>query len=110
MEAIETKVYQTNTGKRPFLEWLNKLDIATQSIVKTRIARIRKSNIGNHKKIKGADIWELRVDYGPGFRIYFGKQGSTVVVLLMGGTKGSQSRDITKAQQYWLEYRSNKNG
>lgn len=63
-------------------------------------------NFGDAKIIQNAEgIWELRIDYGPGYRIYFGKDGKTVVILLIGGEKKSQNRDIRKAKQYWLEYK-----
>ncbi len=63
-------------------------------------------NFGDAKRIKGGEgVLELRISYGPGYRIYFGKDGSTVVVLLIGGDKGSQNRDIAKAKRYWLDYK-----
>lgn len=63
-------------------------------------------NFGDAKMIKGGEgIWELRIDYGPGYRVYFGKQGATIVILLTGGDKKSQNRDIAKAKRYWLDYK-----
>ncbi len=94
------------TGKEPFLEWLEEQDLKTQSIVYTRLDRVALGNFGDCKRINNGDgIWELRIDYGSGYRIYFGKQGNSVVVLLIGGDKGSQSRDITKAKHYWATFK-----
>ncbi len=105
MESIEIKIYASNNGKQPFLDWHNKLEKTTKAVINTRLGHLRRDNIGDCKKIKGADIWELRINYGPGYRIYFGRKDQTIVVLLIGGSKGSQSRDIIKAQNYWLEYK-----
>jgi len=97
-------VYSTSTDRSPFYDWQKKLDENTRAIVRTRLDRIRLGNFGDSKVIKGGDgICELRIDFGPGYRIYFGKKGSTVVVLLVGGNKSSQDRDIEKAKRYWLE-------
>jgi putative addiction module killer protein len=63
-------------------------------------------NFGDSKIIKGGDgIWELRINFGPGYRVYFGKKGTTIIILLLGGNKGTQERDIIKAKKYWLEYK-----
>ena len=67
---------------------------------------IRDGNFGDCKQLRGGDgIYELSIDYGPGFRIYYGKKGSTIIILLAGGEKGSQSRDIAKAKRYWLDFK-----
>lgn len=106
MSLIKIIIYSTSTAKEPYSEWEKKLDKITQAIVKNRLDRIRFGNFGDAKSIKGSGgIWELRIDYGPGYRIYFGTQKTTIVVLLTGGNKKSQNRDITKAKQYWLEYK-----
>lgn len=106
MATIEIIVYSTHTKKEPFKEWLEDLDTRAQVIVITRLDRVSLGNFGDCKQIKNGDgTWELRIDYGPGYRIYFGKKGTTIVVLLTGGNKTSQSRDITKAKKYWLEYK-----
>lgn len=104
MSLIKIVIYSTSTGKEPFSEWEDDLDAKTQAIVKNRLDRLKLGNFGDVKPIKGATgIWELRIDYGPGYRIYFGKKESTVVLLLIGGEKKSQDRDIAKAKKYWLE-------
>lgn len=102
---IKVITYTTDTGKEPFSDWLDDLDIKSRNIVITRIARVRLGNFGDCKLLKDAQgLWELRIDFGPGYRVYFGKNGNTIVVLLVGGSKGSQSKDIAKAKRYWALY------
>lgn len=106
MNTIEIVIYTTKTGKSPFSQWEDKLDTKSQAIIANRLDRIRLGNFGDCKPIKGGNgVKELCVDFGPGYRIYFGMRGSTIVVLLIGGEKKSQLRDIEKAKQYWLECR-----
>lgn len=93
-------------GKFPYIEWLDALDTKTRAIVLARLARVKMGNFGDCKQIKGGnDIWELHIDYGSGYRIYFGKSGINVVILLWGGSKGTQNRDIERAKRYWIEYK-----
>ena len=104
-------LYTTDTGKQPFVEWQEKLDTKTESIILVRLARIRSGNFGDCKQIKvEKGLYELRIDYGAGYRIYYGKSGSTIVVLLVGGSKKSQDRDIIKAQRYWLDFKEKEHG
>lgn len=104
MNTIEIVIYTTKTGKSPFNDWESRLDAKAQVIIANRLDRIRLGNFGDCKPIIGGEgVKELRVDFGPGYRIYFGMQGSTIVILLIGGAKKSQLRDIEKAKQYWLE-------
>lgn len=111
MKIVDIILYTSHTGKQPFVEWQKKLDIKTESIVLARLARIRCGNFGDCKPIKGGKgIYELRIDYRAGYRIYYGKSGSTIIVLLVGGSKRSQDRDINKAKQYWLDYKGQKHG
>ena len=88
----------------PFSDWLNSLkDARTVGIVRARLNRVRLGNFGDCKSI-GGGIEELRIDFGPGYRIYFGREGSLMVILLCGGTKGTQATDILRARKYWKEY------
>jgi putative addiction module killer protein len=106
MSLIKTIIYKTSTGKEPFIQWLLDLDAATRSIILTRLKRVSLGNFGDCKLLKQTfGVWELRIDYESGYRIYFGKQDNAIIVLLIGGDKGSQKRDITKAQRYWLDYK-----
>lgn len=110
MEEIKILVYTTDSGKQPYADWQLKLDSIAKYTVIARLARIKQGNFGDCKKIKNADIWELRIHLGSGYRIYLGKQGTTCVILLVGGDKGSQTRDIAKAQEYWLTYKRKNRG
>ena len=106
MNLIKIIIYTTCTGKKPFADWRSKLDLKTRALVRTRIDRVSFGNLGDCKPIKNGDgVWELRINYGPGYRIYFGKEKDAIVVLLVAGDKGSQSRDIVKAKRYWLDYK-----
>jgi putative addiction module killer protein len=105
MKTLIVIAYTTKTKKTPFDEWIRGLDGKAELIVLKRIARLRAGNFGDCKYLQnGNGIWELRISYGPGYRIYFGKDGNTIVVLLIGGDKGSQNKDIIKAKRYWTEY------
>ena len=102
---MEILIYANKVGRSPFIEWLDGLDDVERSLVKMRMDRLRVGNFGDIKPIKnGQGIWELRFYGGPGYRIYFGKKGACLVILLVGGDKGSQSRDIVKAKKFWREY------
>jgi putative addiction module killer protein len=105
MESVKIIYYETETGKKPFREWLLKLDTFNRSVIDTRLKRVMLGNYGDCKLLK---VWELRIDIGSGYRVYFGKDGREIVVLLVGGDKKSQERDIIKAQDYWLDYKGSK--
>lgn len=104
---IEIKIYQDQAGKEPFSNWLLKLDSKTQDIIIRRLNRVREGNFGDCKNL-GNEIYELRFFFGSGYRIYFGKEKKTIVILLCGGDKTSQSNDIKKAKQYWRNYNEKK--
>lgn len=106
MKPIKIIIYTTRTKKEPYSDWENELDNVARSIIISRLDRIRLGNFGDAKVIKGGEgIWELRIDFGPGYRIYFGKEKEVVVILLTGGEKKSQDRDIQKAKRYWQDYK-----
>ena len=105
MNQIQTVAYTTNTGRKPFIEWMLNLDNADRLIIISRLHRVENGNLGNCEQLKNASgIWELKIKHGPGYRIYFGKENAITVILLIGGDKGSQERDIKKAEKYWLDY------
>ncbi len=109
MSLIKTIIYKASTGKEPFIEWLLDLDKTTRATITSRLKRISLGNFGDCKLLKQASgVWELRIDCDSGYRIYFGKEDSAIVVLLIGGDKRSQERDIAKAQRYWLDYKGSK--
>ena len=101
-------IYETTDGKSPFLDWLNGLrDVKARATIRARLDRVRLGNLGDSKSI-GDGVHELRITFGPGYRVYFGQDGLLLVVLLCGGDKGSQKRDIAKAKTLWREYHANK--
>ena len=95
--------YLTADGKSPFRDWLDSLTKAVRARIQARVLRFELGNLGDHKNV-GEGVWEARVMFGPGHRIYFGKDGSSIMVLLLGGDKGSQARDIAKAREFWRDY------
>ncbi|MEB3179318.1 MAG: type II toxin-antitoxin system RelE/ParE family toxin [Nostocaceae cyanobacterium] len=70
-----------------------------------RFARLQLGNFGDYRFV-GEGVYELRIDYGPGYRVYFGQVGNTIILLLCGGDKSTQNRDLLKAIEYWQDYRS----
>jgi putative addiction module killer protein len=94
-------------GKSPFGEWLDGLDDPAAARVLTAVARIEQGNFSSVKGV-GGGVFESRIDYGPGLRVYFGKDGATIVILLGGGTKKRQARDIADAHRWWQDYKQRK--
>ena len=102
----EIVAFRAKDGQVPFADWLDDLkDKRAVARVLARLARVRQGNLGDCKPV-GEGVSELRVDYGPGYRVYFGQQGQTLVLLLCGGDKRTQDRDIRLAKQYWHEFKS----
>lgn len=102
---IQLFIYERGDGRRPYLDWLDELqDKKSVGVIRARLNRVRLGNFGDCKSV-GGGVFELRIDYGPGFRVYFGKEGNEIVILLCGGTKKGQGRDIERAVEYWADYR-----
>ena len=102
----EVVAFRANDGQVPFEDWLDDLnDKRAVARVLARLARVRQGGMGDCKSV-GEGVSELRVDYGPGYRVYFGQKGGTLVVLLCGGDKRAQDRDIRLAKQYWQQYKA----
>lgn len=103
MARIEILLFRKGRST-PFTKWLNSLkDARAVGIVRARLNRIRLGNFGDSKSV-GSGVEELRIEFGPGYRVYFGREGSLVVILLCGGNKRTQAKDILTAQKYWKEY------
>ena len=101
----ELEIYRDSNGQEPFTEWLKALqDRRTRKRIQARIDRIESGNLGDHKSL-GDGVFELRFQFGPGYRIYFGQVNNTIILLLCGGDKSSQDRDIERAKVYWQEYK-----
>jgi putative addiction module killer protein len=96
--------YLTLAGKNIFAEWLNSLkDHEAEGRIAARIARLTAENFGDCRSV-GDGVWELRIDHGPGYRVYYAIAGKTLVLLLCGGDKRTQTGDIERAKRYWNDY------
>ena len=104
---IEVREYTDPHGRSPFQQWFEDLDARAAAKVTVALARLAQGNVSNVKGVGGGAL-ELRIDYGPGYRVYFGKDGAHVVILLGGGTKQRQNRDIRTAQDLWTTYKARK--
>ncbi|MCL5010701.1 MAG: type II toxin-antitoxin system RelE/ParE family toxin [Patescibacteria group bacterium] len=102
----EIRNYQTVSNDIPFREWLFSLkDKKARAAIYARIDRLRQGDFGDYKSL-GGEINELRIHYGSGFRLYFGELGHTIIILLCGGAKKSQKRDIKRAEEYWQDFKN----
>ena len=99
--------YVDTRGHSPYARWFERLDARAAAKVTTALFRMERGNLSNAKGV-GGGVFECRIDFGPGYRIYFGKDGDTLIVLLGGGTKARQQRDIENARHLWQEYRRRK--
>ncbi len=106
---VEVVQYETEEGACPFADWFDGLDARAAAKVRTAIARIETGNLGDVKPV-GEGVSERRIDFGPGYRVYFGQDGQRLVILLLGGTKKRQQRDIAQAKAYWRDYKQRKEG
>ncbi len=105
----EIQNYLTAEGRSPFQEWLDSLrDIKAKVRIEKRLERVALGNLGDYRSV-GEGVYELKIDYGPGYRIYFGQIGSTIVLLLCGGDKSTQEQDILRAKEYWRDYERSEN-
>ncbi len=106
---IKIEEYITIDGKSPFADWFNSLDSHAANKVNVYLTRIEQGNCSNLKPINGA-FQEVIIDWGPGYRVYIGKDGDKLIILLGGGTKKHQQKDIDHAQWLWDEYKQRKKG
>ena len=101
---MDVTVYQDPDGNEPFENWLSSIkDKRTVARIENRLKHVRLGNLGDREPA-GGGVHELRLHFGPGYRIYFGFLGRAEILLLSGGDKGSQGRDIQKAKVYWEEH------
>ena len=94
-------------GSSPFAKWFAGVDAAAAAKVTTAVRRLELGNFSNVKGV-GAGVFEYKIDFGPGYRVYFGKDGDTLVILLGGGTKKTQDSDIATAHARWQDYKKRK--
>ena len=104
---IETRTYVDYEGGSPYAKWFNSLNAPAAAKVVTALVRMEQGNMSNTKRV-GSGVFECRIDFGPGYRVYFGKDGNTLIILLRGGTKKRQQNDIQKARTIWKDYKKRK--
>jgi putative addiction module killer protein len=103
---VELRYYQSSAGERPFVEWLQGLnDRQARTRIEARLARVAVGNLGDVEPV-GDGVLELRIDWGPGYRVYFARLGQMIVLLLCGGDKRTQQRDINRAKGYFEDYKA----
>lgn len=108
MAMVEVRQYQTANGHVPFAEWLKALrDRQAVRAITARLTRLQAGNRGDWKPV-GTGVFELRMDTGPGYRVYCGQDGETLVLLLCGGDKRTQTKDIERAHDYWKDYQAHR--
>jgi putative addiction module killer protein len=103
------RYYIDADGDAPFAEWFAGLAPTVSARIARAIARIEQGNFSNAKGV-GEGVLEYKINFGPGYRVYFGRDGDTIVILLTGGTKKRQQRDIDAARGYWRDYKLSKHG
>ncbi len=108
-EVYKLKIYSTESNKEPFTLWLNSLEKPDRAKVRARLDRIIVGNFGEYKHIY-QEIYELKFKSNSGFRVYYAIDGDKIILLLSGGNKSTQSRDIKKAKEYWNNYNARKAG
>src|SRR2546423_879635 len=94
----------TEAGRSHFAEWFDSLEAVTAARVDKYMRRIEAGNLGNTKFLRDG-VWELRMDFGPGFRVYYGREGRSLIILLGGGSKRGQDADIAAAVERWKRYK-----
>ena len=104
---MEIKEYLYADGSSPFADWFDGLYVQAALKVNTHLTRLGNGNLSSVKSV-GSGVHECRVDWGPGYRVYLGKDGEKLVILLGGGTKKRQQKDIDKAKELWQEYKKRK--
>lgn len=104
---FQVKEYITARGRSPFRRWFDKLTEDQSDRVNTALSRFTKGSLRDTKHV-GNGVYEFRIHTGPGYRIYFGRDGEELIILLIGGDKSSQRRDVDKAKRFWSDYRDRK--
>jgi putative addiction module killer protein len=104
---LDVREYLEEDGISPFAEWFAALDATAAAKITIALVRIEQGNLSNVKGV-GKGVLEYRVDFGPGYRVYFGRDGDALIILLAGGTKKRQQRDIEAAQARWAAYKRRK--
>ena len=109
-DEIDVRYYEDESGRRPFERFFNRISGMAAVKITAAISRLRAGNKGDSKSV-GKGVSELRINWGPGYRLYYSWDGDKLVILLSGGAKKSrkkQSADIAQAQSYWADYKKRK--
>jgi putative addiction module killer protein len=104
---VEIRYYVDVDGRAPFTDWAEELDVSASAQIACALRRMAMGNFSNSKGV-GEGVLEFRISFGPGYRIYFGRDGDTIVVLLTGGTKKREQDDILAARAFWRDYKRTK--
>ena len=96
--------YQTPDGKIPFQEWFDDLTEKVKGRILAYVGRVARGGSRSNLRSVGEGVHEIKIDTGPGYRVYFGNDGESIILLLLGGSKRTQDRDIKRAQEYWRNY------
>jgi putative addiction module killer protein len=107
IHMIGVREFLDAKGNSPYAKWFDRLNATAAVKVATAVHRMEQGNFSNVKGV-GAGVYECRIDFGPGYRIYFGKDGDLLVILLAGGTKKCQDADVTAAKAHWRDYKRRK--
>jgi putative addiction module killer protein len=103
---FEFRTYETPRGDSPFERWMDSIrDDRTSARIKLRLDRVAAGNLGDHRTV-GDGVWEMRLDFGPGYRIYFAFEQDRIILLYAGGHKGTQFRDIARAKEYHRDHQA----
>lgn len=103
---MEVRIYLTADGRAPFEEWLSALrDVTARARIRARLARVQAGNMGDCKPLRDG-VQELRIDHGPGYRVYLSRQGAVLVLLLCGSDKAEQDRAIRQAVDYLNDWKN----
>jgi putative addiction module killer protein len=103
----DVRYYVASDGRQPFAEWFATMDVVARAKITRAIVRLEQGSFSNVKSV-GDGVCEYRIDFGPGYRVYFGQDGPRLVILLTGGTKKRQQQDIDAAHACWRDYRERK--
>jgi putative addiction module killer protein len=108
--SFQVEVYRTRNGTHPFVTWLDGFkDRASANRIRARVANVSAGHLGDYRAL-GDGLYELRIFSGPGYRLYFARDRERVILLLCGGGKGSQGRDVVRARRYLQDYRERRHG
>lgn len=97
------EIYHDNNGREPFTERVKSISMSDRSRIFSRLDRVESGNLGDYKSV-GDDVYELRFHFGSGFRVYYGEVNNQIILLLCGGDKSSQKKDVKKAKVYWKDF------